>query len=133
MAEIAKKQNILFLWLYWHFFEVPKNILKVWRNFLLFNLNYFSIPLLLKTFFSHWHRYEWSYGRGFDLQRYLWVFSSNMISRFLGAIMRSILIFIGVIIEIFIIFAGIILLLGWLILPVFLILGLIFGFRQILL
>lgn len=129
MIEVAKKQNILFQWLSWQFFEVPGNILKAWKNFLKFNLNYFSIPLLLKTLFSPWRRYKTSYGRGFDIGRYFEVLLSNLIFRGLGAIMRSFLIIIGLLVEIFIIFGGLIIFFGWLILPILLALGLVFGFR----
>ena len=141
MAEVTKTQNpegkpsasygagIFFQWLIWQFFEMPGNILKAWRNFLKFNLNYFSIPLLLKTLFSPWHRYRLSYGKGLDIGRYLEAFLSNLIFRFLGAIMRIILILIGVLVEIFLIFAGFIIFFGWLALPVLLIVGFIFGIK----
>lgn len=127
MAETS--QNILIQYLFWQFFEVPKEILKAWRNFLKFYLNYFSIPLLFKTLFSYWRRYRWFYPRGLRIGKYLEVFFSNLFSRFLGAVMRIILIFIGLLVEIFLIFAGIIIFLGWLILPILLILGLISGFK----
>jgi len=124
-------QNIFIQYLVWHFFDVPKGILKAWRNFLLFNLNYFSIPLLFKTLFSHWRRYRYSYGRRFDLGRYFEAFTFNLISRGLGAVVRVILILIGLLVEFFIILAGAIIFLGWLILPVLLIAGLIFGIKII--
>lgn len=122
-----KFQNIFIQYLRWHFFDTSREILKGWHNFLLFNLNYFSIPLLIKTFFLPWHKYCYSYGRGFDLKRYFGTFTFNLISRTLGAILRSVLIIIGTLIEIFIILGGIILISGWLILPLLLIIGLIFG------
>ena len=125
------KQNIISQRFSWHFFEVPKEILGAWRNFLLFNLNYFSIPLLLRTFFSPWRRYRESYGRGFDIGRYFEVFFANLIFCFLGAIMRSFLIIIGLLAEIFVFFAGLIVFLGWFIMPIILIIGLILGFRII--
>jgi hypothetical protein len=124
-------QNIFFQWIFWQFFEVPKNILKAWRNFLKFNLNYFSIPLLLKTFFSPWRRYKVSYGKGFDFGKYFEALFSNLIFRTLGTILRSFLIFIGLLAEIFIILGGIIVFSGWLVLPALLIAGLIFGFKVI--
>ena len=127
MIEVAKKTNIFFQWLFWQFFEMSGNILKGWRNFLLFNLNYFSIPLLLKTFFSPWRKYKWSYGKGFDIKKYFEALFSNLISRTLGAMIRSFLIIIGLLVEIFIIFAGIIIFFSWLVLPAILIWGLIFG------
>lgn len=125
--------NILTLWFLWHFFEAPKKVLLGWKNFILFNLNYFSIPLLLKTFFSPWRKYRWSYGRGFDPARYFETAISNLFSRFIGMIMRSILVLVGLAVELFIILAGLIVFFGWLFLPLFLIAGLYYGFRQLLL
>ena len=131
MIEVVKKQNIFFQWVFWQFLEMPGNILKAWGNFLKFNLNYFSIPLLLKTLFSPWRRYRMAYGKGFDIGRYFSVFFSNLIFRILGAVMRVFLIMIGLLTEIFLIFAGAFIFLGWLVLPAILIAGLIFGFKII--
>lgn len=122
-------QNIFFQWFFWQFLEVPGNILKAWKNFLKFNLNYFSTPLLLKTFFSPWRRYQVFYGKGFDVGRYFEALFSNLIFRILGAVMRSFLIILGLLVEIFIIFAGIIIFFSWLALPALLIGGLIFGIQ----
>ena len=122
-------QNILFAWISWHFYDVPKFILKTWRNYLAFNLNYFSVLQLLKTLFSPWRQYKWSYGRGLDIPRYFEAFFSNLIFRILGAIVRSVLVLIGLSIEIFIIFIGFIIFLGWFILPILLILGVYYGFK----
>ena len=124
-------QNIFLQYLSWQFWEVPKNILLGWKNFLKFGLNYFSIFLLLKTLFSPWRRYTWAYPRGFDIGKYLEVFISNLISRILGLILRVFLIIIGTLTEIFIIFAGLAVFLAWLILPILLIAGLIFGIKII--
>ena len=125
------KQNIVVQYLTWHFFDVPKEILNAWKNFLLFNFNYFSVVLLLKTFFSHWRRYSWSYGRGFNIRRYIEVFLSNLLSRILGAIVRSFLIAFGLATESFILVLGVIVFLGWLILPALLIFGFAFGVKVI--
>lgn len=131
MVTISIQKNILSQYLTWYFFDVPKEILKGWKNFLVFNLNYFSFFLLLKTFFSHWRQYKWSYGRGFDISRYAEAFFSNLISRILGAVMRSFLILTGIITEIFIFLIGGILFLGWIFLPVFIVFGLYFSFKFI--
>lgn len=131
MIDLSKR-NLLIQYLNWHFYEVPENILKAWRNFLLFNLNFFSLPLLFRTFFSYWRRYRWYYPRGFEIGKYLEVLFSNLFSRVVGAVMRSFLIITGLLIEILIIFVGAIIFLGWLILPLLLIGGLWFGFKIIL-
>jgi hypothetical protein len=125
-------QNIFFQYLSWQFLEVPGNILKGWRNFLKFNLNYFSIPLLLKSLFSPWRRYRLPYSRGFDIGKYFETLISNLIFRILGAVMRTFLIIAGLLVEIFLIFAGAIIFLGWLILPLLLIFGLFHGIRILL-
>lgn len=124
-------QNILIQYFFWHFWEMPKKILRTWKDFLNFSLNYFSTFLLIKTFFSHWHRYSWAYPRGFDIGVYLEVFISNLISRVLGMILRFFLIIIGISVEVFIIFAGAFLFIMWLMLPFLLLSGLQFGFRII--
>jgi len=117
MIEASQKVGIFAKWIIWHYFESLKFLLKVFKNYLIFNFNYFSIPLLLKTLFSHWRRYVESYGRGFDPKRYFWAFSSNMISRVLGAIIRIITILIGLVFELFIFLAGVLILLLWILLP----------------
>ena len=122
-------QNIVSQWISWQFFEVPKEILKAWKNFLKFNLNYFSVPLLLRTLFSPWRRYKVSRSKGFDLGKFFEALISSLIFRLLGAIMRSFLIFIGLLVESFIIFGGIVIFIGWLVLPVLLIAGFIFGLK----
>jgi len=129
--EAAQKQNIVIQWVSWQFLEMPGNILIGWKNFLKFNLNYFSLPLLLKTFFAPWRRYSFSKGRGFDLVKYLEALFSNLILRILGAIIRSFIIVIGLIAEVFIILAGITIFISWLILPALLIVGFIFGINII--
>lgn len=109
---------IVFLkYLSWHYTEATKTILKAWGNFLNFNLEYFSIFFLFKTLFSPWRRYSWSYGRGFDIGRWIETFISNFISRILGFFVRSILIVIGFLAEFFILFAGIFVLFVWIFLP----------------
>lgn len=125
------EKNIFFQRIAWHFIEVPKEILRIWKNFLLFNLNYFSIPLLLKTLFSPWRKYKESYRGAFNIGRYLETFFANIIYCVLGAIVRSFLIIIGLLLEVFIFFAGPIVLIIWIVLPIILLLALIIGFMMI--
>lgn len=129
MEEAAKKHTIFTQYLDWYLRDQPRIILKVWKNLLCFNLEYFSIPLLIKTFFSPWRKYAWLYGRGFNFGRYLEAFVSNLIFRALGAVLRFFLILIGIFLEILIILGGIVVLIGWFLLPIILIAALIFGFK----
>lgn len=131
MLQVTKKQNILWQWVEWQFFDMPKALLKGWHNYLKFYLNYFSIFLLLKTLFSPWRRYKWYAGRGFDIGKWLEARFSNLISRSLGAIMRISLILVGILFEFFVFFAGLVAFLAWLILPFLLLWGLSLGVKAL--
>jgi len=129
MEASSEKENIGIKWLKWQFWEAPLFILKAWNNFLKFGLNYFSVPLLIKTFFSPWRRYYWGYPRGFDPWAYFESFFSNLIFRILGAIFRSVMIVVGTAVEILILAGGLLVFLAWFALPVFLIWAFFHGMR----
>ena len=120
-------RNIFIKYLVWSFFDTPKGILRAWRNCLKFNLNHWSVPLLLQTWLSPWRRYRYSYGKGFSFTKYFEVFSFNLISRIIGAIIRTSLIVIGSLMEILVLSAGAAVFLFWLILPLLLFFGFIYG------
>jgi len=129
MAKAFLTRNIILQHFTWYFFDQSLSILKGWKNFLLFNLNFFSIPILLKSLFSPWRKYQVSYGRGFDALHYLEALFSNLIFRVLGMILRIILIVSGLFFEVLIFFLGAIVFLFWLTLPFLLIFGLVLGFN----
>lgn len=115
--QTAKSQNIIISWLAWHFYEVPKFLFVAWNNYLSFGLYYFSIPLLMATFISPWRKYRWYYPKNINPGEYLAVFISNMFSRLMGMLSRTVLIVVGVIFEIGIIIAGCLVILIWFLLP----------------
>lgn len=123
--------NILIQYFQWHFSEMPKKILHIWKNYLRFYSYFFSIPLLLKTFFAPWRRYGWSYGRGFSIRRYAEVFISNIFSRCVGAVMRSFLIIFGFGAEIFVLIAGACLFLIWILSPAIIIISFCAGIKYL--
>ncbi len=124
-------RSIFLNFISWYYFERTKIIIQIWKNFLKFNLAYFSTWFLLKTFFSPWRRYQWSYGRGIDIGRYFEVFFSNLISRILGSIVRFFLIIIGMVFELIIFLLGIAVILFWIFLPAILVLVFLFSLRLI--
>ena len=66
--KVIKKQNSIISWLAWHFFQIPKFLFLIWGNYIVFALDYFSIPTLLMTLFSPWRNYRWKYPRGYGQQ-----------------------------------------------------------------
>src|SRR3989344_4778408 len=122
MEKSEKRENIVIMWLLWRFYEMPKFLFSVWRSYLLFGLNYFSIDLLLKTLFSPWRKYNWIYPRGFDIKEFFNTLVSNTFSRILGAMCRMVLIIIGALAQVFVFVVGIVVIILWLLIP-FIIIG----------
>ena len=126
--EIPRKQDILIEWFLWHFSEMPRFLLGVWKNYILFALNYFSLPSLLKSFFAPWRKYKWRYPKGFDVGGFFSTLISNAFSRILGGLMRIVLIVVGIIFQVFVIIAGLIIFLLWILVPFIIIAGILFVF-----
>lgn len=124
--EKVKSRNIFSEWASWHFYEMPKFLLLVWKNYILFASNYFSLPILIKSFFAPWRRYRWNYPNIIQVGEFLSTLISNFFSRLIGALMRVFLIIAGVVFQIFVIFAGLAVFLLWLLLPLIVIIVLIF-------
>lgn len=131
MIEPSIKRNIPYQWFRWHYFEVPKKLSVIFWNFLVFNFNFFSIELLFKTLFSHWRQYREFYARGFDPVQYTRVFVGNMISRAIGAIIRTLTIALGLAFEATILVIVVSAFLFWLLLPL-IVVSLFFSASQLL-
>ncbi|HHE76506.1 MAG TPA: hypothetical protein ENL27_00760 [Candidatus Parcubacteria bacterium] len=123
--------NIVFRFLAWQFSVAPRKIIEAWRNFLLFNFNYFSISFLLRTFFFPWRRYADSYGKIFEFKKNFQVFTFNTMSRIIAMIARAFFILLGVFSEILIFFIGAIALICWFLLPILLFVGFLIGLKLI--
>ena len=111
------EKNIVLMFFVWLFWEAPAKILETWVFFMKFALGIFSVPLLLRTFFSPWHRYWFVYPKGFDPELIFWAFFGNLMSRILGMILRTIFIIFGLVFEIFVLTIGAIFLAGWILTP----------------
>ncbi len=131
MINFLLNKNLFLIWMHWHFINVPKEIVSAWKNFIIFIFNFFSISFLIKTFFSYWHRYQWSYGKNFDLKIYLNALVSNLISRLFGATIRLIFIILFFLFEIIVFLIGIFVLILWLLIPIITIMTAIAGFNLI--
>jgi hypothetical protein len=123
MAIASAKKFILWGFFAWHYTTASRQILLVWSNYLRFYWEYFSVPLLIKTLLSPWHNQAETYSRGFDLKEYSTVFLGNLISRFLGAIVRTVVIIIGLLFSLAALLAGSFVFVLWLLWPLLFIFG----------
>jgi len=111
----------------WYLIDLPKKIYKIWSNYLWFFKNFFSIPDLLKTFFDPWKRYSFSSKGGFNIEEWFGNLVFNIFSRFMGALMRIVMIIFGTLAEIIVVILGILSFAGWIVFPIFLIFCLIWS------
>jgi len=80
----------------WHYSRAFSDIFNIWKNITTFLFNFFSIPILVKTFFSPWKRLQAEREReGFDLFDSMSTAFVNLIMRIVGMMMRTVLIFFG--------------------------------------
>jgi hypothetical protein len=101
----------------WYYGQAINDILTGWRNFIIFSLEYFSIPLLLKTIIAPWRRDITRKPRGLDLKKLFEYISFNAISRTLGFIVRFFTIWVGILFFLAVIILGAAFFILWLALP----------------
>jgi len=117
------KGNIFSEWILWQFYEVPIFLLEVWKNYLSFAANIFSVKTLLKTLFSPWRKYNWRYPKGFDIVEFFNTLISNIFSRILGFLMRIVLIITGLLLWVLVFLTGMAVIVCWVLTPLAVILG----------
>jgi hypothetical protein len=119
--------SIIFGYLGWHYSKAIRSLTRVWKIFLTFIFNYFSIDLLFKNFLDPWKRMNDNYPKNFNLKDYFYAFVTNMIVRIVGIIMRTILIIIGLTCYIAFALFYPLAIIGWLLLPSLIVVLIIFG------
>lgn len=115
------KHNILYLYFFWYFVEIPKFLLYIWKNIIDFIFDYFTIYGLSKTLFWPYKRYRLYAIRPFNIGNFFERISFNFFSRAIGFFLRIGTISLGLICEIIVLILGLVLFIFWLILPFILI------------
>lgn len=105
-------------YLSWHYTQGVKDLLNLWKTFLWFLPNFFSIGTLLKTLFSPFQRLNENYRGGLDIENFFSTLIVNTLMRLVGFIIRSMLIVIGILAFALTLLLGLFVFLGWLLLPI---------------
>jgi len=108
---------IILGYLKWHYGKALVSLTKIWKNFLYFIFEFFSIKPLFKNFFDPWKRMADSYPSSFDIKKYLFTLIANSIVRIVGMMMRAFLIIIGLFCYILLILIYPLALAIWILLP----------------
>lgn len=108
---------IILGYLKWHYGKAVISLSKIWKNFLFFMAEFFSLRLLFHNFFDPWKRMSDNYPKSFNLKKYFYAFLTNLIVRIIGIIMRTLLIIIGLLSLFGLILIYPLAIIIWLILP----------------
>jgi ATP-dependent Clp protease ATP-binding subunit ClpC len=107
--------------LIWHYTQGTQRLLEIWKNYLGFIWWYFGVSRHFKTLFSSWKKDISKVTRpGFHPVLWLQSTLENMITRFLGSIVKSFVIIFGLIAELATVLVGFFVLILWIFLPLFL-------------
>jgi hypothetical protein len=81
--------KLVTIFLKWYFFEMPMQIIKKSSQYLVVISKIYSFAFLLKTFFSPWKNQSYAYpNKGFDINRIIEIWTSNIVARVVGAFVR---------------------------------------------
>jgi len=121
-AQVLQTQPKFFLW---YVNSIKKTSQIVWL-LVLKNLDYFSIPILLKTLFAPWKRDILStQNLSLNEKFRIWIF--NLLSRLIGAVIRLFTIFFGLFLTLFLFIFGFAVVIIWILLPFLILIGFIYG------
>ncbi len=112
-----KQANIFSAWLDWHYSTMLGVLFELWKNYLGFINDFFSIPLLLRTLVSPWRREVWRAKQGFNIGDIFASLIYNTYSRFMGAVLRLALIATGLVLQLLLLLFGIAMMILWLLMP----------------
>lgn len=86
---------ILHHYLIWHYGRAFAEIAHVGANLFWFTYHFFSIPQLLRSYLSPWKRMTEERGETFNFEDLAGFVVINLISRFIGMLLRTIIIAAG--------------------------------------
>ncbi|MDD5357413.1 MAG: hypothetical protein PHS53_04675 [Candidatus Pacebacteria bacterium] len=79
----------------WHYSRALNAIVGIAHNFIWFLYHFFSVPILLKTFFSPWRRLNEEYRGGFNVEAIFSSFVVNTMMRIVGVLIRAVTLFVA--------------------------------------
>ena len=118
---------ILASYVTWHYGMALRSGVLLFNNFLIFLFHFFSVSLLLKTYFSKFGRLGERYKRGLNLESLLSTFLINTLMRVVGAVVRTIFILLGLVSIAVTIVLGVTAFLVWIFFPLVIFVSFVLG------
>lgn len=114
-------------YLIWHYTKAFRDLIIVWGNITWAVTNFFSIPLLLRTFFAPWKRMEDEPEEG-NTEDFFATALVNFLSRIVGAFVRFWIVLIGLFALVGMLAGLLVVLVVWLLAPFIALALIVFGF-----
>lgn len=105
--------SMLHHYLLWHYSRAWMEMFHVWSNLLWFVVKFFSLPQLMLSWFSPWKRMTEGRGNKWNLEDLAGYIIIGLLSRIVGAIMRTIVIFIGLVSLSLVLIGGVVTFVFW--------------------
>lgn len=102
----------------WHYTRAIADLLRIWSNFFWFFWHLFSIPLLLRTLLTPFHRLHETYRPGLRPEDWASAFIVNTLMRLVGMVVRLFTILIGLLFIALTLALGALMLAAWIAAPV---------------
>lgn len=81
----------------WHYTKAISDLIVLFKNFIWFIWNFFSIHILLKTLFVPFQKLSVKAStKGFDIEGFFSALVTNLLMRFVGFLIRSFFIVLGI-------------------------------------
>jgi hypothetical protein len=119
--------SIVHYYFFWHYSRAFFEIFNIWKNFIWFVGHFFSLRQLTASWFSPWKRTVQGRGEKWNFEDLAGYIIINIVSRIVGAVIRTVIIFLGIVSVLMTIVGGVIVYVFWIFAPVVLIFLLGFG------
>jgi hypothetical protein len=119
--------SIVHHYFYWHYSRALLDIFNIWKDCIWFVGHFFSLRQLAVSWFSPWKRTIESRGEKWNLEDLAGYVIINILSRLVGAIIRTVIIFLGLVSVLTTIIGGVLVYAFWILTPFILITLLGFG------
>jgi len=127
----AKLISLMEHYFAWHYGQAYKDIYGVWTNFIWFCFNFFSISELFASLFQPWKRMGEEYPKVFNFSVIIQTLIVNILMRFVGVMVRLLVISIGLAFASLIFLIGLTILLLWTVMPICIVALIILGISLI--
>jgi len=119
--------NIMHHYILWHYVSAFGEIAHISKNFFWFTVHFFSLPQLIRSYFAPWKRMTEERGDVFNFEEMAGFVIVNILSRVVGATLRTCIILAGLIAILIVLIGTIITFIFWVLAPAAIITCLILG------